>query len=180
MSLLDQSITDYVMNQGMWGLGSGDILDQTGAKVGSTRRKMLPMLTEIELMDVNDGIACIMRRKTVGTHRIYSVEDTTGKVLGLTKKGLTTTRHALRMYDPNQKELFKASRTATKWDFSISSPRRRGRTCAFVRKASNWERVLLPGSGFKERYVVHIQDPEVDRLLLIAYAIIIDDTHRGV
>ena len=61
-----------------------------------------------------------------------------------------------------------------RWDFDIKY---QGKKVAEIRKADRWRDVILPGIfNLKDTYAVHILDPSVDRLALLAFTIAIDNS----
>jgi uncharacterized protein YxjI len=120
-----------------------------------------------------------MRRKVLGMTPIYEVRDTTGSLLGRAKRPAVDLRNSMRMYGRNKEELFRARGSAVKRQIIISDSKRKGRACATIRKTGTWEEVSLSGMDIRERYVVHIEDPKTDRLLLLAYAMALDHLVRS-
>jgi uncharacterized protein YxjI len=177
--MLDPSITHYVLDARVWRAGTSDIADQTGTKVGSMKRKVLPTQTEIRFTDSDGSLLCTMRRKVLGMNPIYDVRDTTGSLLGRAKRTAVDLRDSMRMYGSNNEELFRARGSAVKRQIIISDSKRKGKTCATIRKTGTWEGVSLSCTGLKERRVVQIEDPKTDRLLLLAYAMALDHLARS-
>lgn len=179
MSLLDPSTTYYVMSEGVWKRGNGDILDQAGVKIGSTKCTLLPMRTRIELKNPDDTILCTIDTKTVNSRPTYDVKDSGGKLVGRAKRAMLALKGSMRMYGPNDNELYKAEGDVTKRSFIITDSKNRDRVYATIAKTDRWRSVFLPNLKLGNEYVIRIEDLEADRLIVLAYAVIIDKAYHG-
>jgi uncharacterized protein YxjI len=164
----------------VWRVGVGDIEDETGKAVGSMKRRLLPMRTEIQLLDSDGSVLCAVQRKTAGLNPVYDITDGAGKQLARAKKTVGGLKNFMRLHTANHEELLKATGSAIRWEFVISNPKRKGKSCATIRKTVSWERTSESRPDFEEGYVINIEDPETDRLLLLAYAVAISDTGHNV
>ena len=177
-SLLDPLTTHYTLSGKVWKVGIGDMTDQTGNIVGSVKRKTLPTGAKIQLTDSDNAVLCEVRTRTLGLSSVYDITDAAGSQLGRVKKTPVELNGSTRMYNPSRKELLKATGSAIRWEFIISNSKKKDRTCATIRKRGNWERTPVSRPDLDERYAIDIEDPEADRLLVLAYAIVITDaTH---
>ncbi|RDE12244.1 MAG: hypothetical protein C4K47_08495 [Candidatus Thorarchaeota archaeon] len=180
MRLLDPSIMRYILSGKAWKVGAGDIENEAGEAVGSVKRKLLLMRTEIQVLDTDSSVLCAVHRKTTGLNPVYDVTDAAGRQLGRAKRTAGGFKDFMRMYSTDNEELLRATGNAVRWEFVISNPRRGGGDCATITKAGCWERMSHLGPGFVETYVIDIEDPEMDRLLLLAYAIVVSDASLNV
>ncbi|MHA1956675.1 MAG: hypothetical protein ACXADL_17275, partial [Candidatus Thorarchaeota archaeon] len=80
--------------------------------------------------------------------------------------------------DTDEQMIYKAQGGVTKWNFRITAPKDKKRVYAEIKKADKWRDVFAPMFNFKDRYVIHIVDKEAPRLMLLAYAIIIDNVYH--
>ncbi len=152
--------------------------DQTGNIVGSVKRKTLPTGAKIQLTDSDNAVLCEMRRRTLGLSSVYDITDAARSQLARVRKTAVELNGSTRMYNPSRKELLKATGGTMRWEFIISNSKKKNRICATIRKVGNWERTPVSRPDLDERYVIDIEDLEADRLLLLAYAIVItDDSH---
>jgi len=179
VSLLDPSTTYYVMSEKTWKRGSGDILDQAGVKIGSTKCTLLPMRTRIELRSPDDAILCTIDMKTVDSRPIYDVKDSNGNLIGRAKRAILALRDSICMYGPNDSELYWAVGDLTKRNFTITDSKNQDRVYATIAKRDRWQGIILPNLGLGNDYVIHIEDPEANRLIVLAYAVIIDNAYHS-
>ena len=177
MSLLDPTITFYVMHEKAWRFGGGDIYDQHETKVGSMQRKLLSMRAEISLFDSNGELLCVINKKLVSARPIYDVKAPDGRLIGRGKRPMIAFRGSVDMYDADDQLIYKAQGGVTKWNFQITDPDKK-KIWAVIKKADKWRDVFAPGFNFKDRYVISIEDPTADRLMLLAYAIVIDNVYH--
>jgi uncharacterized protein YxjI len=178
MSLLDPTISFYVLHEKSWRFGGGDIYDQHENKVGSMRRKLLSMRAEITLLDPDETPLCVINKKLLSARPIYDVKTPDGELVGRAKRPLIAFRGSVDMYDQNDVHVFKAQGGVTKWNFRITHPKDKKHVFAVIKKADKWSDVFAPGFNFKDRYVIRVEDMNADRLMLLAYAIIIDNVYH--
>ena len=136
------------------------------------------MRAEIQLYDPDDTLLCTINRKLISARPIYDVKTPDGAIVGRAKRPMIAFRGSIDMYDPDDRMVYKAQGGITKWDFRITHPKDKKKVYATVKKADKWRDVLLPAFNFKDRYVIHIEDLDADRLMLLAYAIIIDNVYH--
>ena len=178
VSLLDPTISFYVLHEKSWRFGGGDIYDQQENKVGIMRRKLLSMRAEIQLYEPDETLLCTINKKLISARPIYDVKTPTGELIGRAKRPVIAFRGSIDMYDHNEIHVFKAQGGVTKWNFQIVDPKDKSRVFAVIRKADKWRDVFAPSFNFKDRYVIRVEDLEADRLMLLAYAIIIDNVYH--
>ena len=82
------------------------------------------------------------------------------------------------MYDPEDRLIYKAQGGVMKWNFMITDPKDEKRVYAEIRKGYKWRDIFAPMFNFKDRYVIHMVDPMAPRMMLLAYAIIIDNVYH--
>ncbi|MBD3405626.1 MAG: hypothetical protein GF411_05790 [Candidatus Lokiarchaeota archaeon] len=178
MSLLDPTISFYVMHEKSWKFGGGEIYDQHGNKVGSMKRKLLSMRAEIQLYDPDDTLLCTINKKLLSARPIYDVKLPDDTLIGRAKKPLISFRGSIDMYDADDQQIYKAQGGVTKWNFRITDPEDKKKVYAEIKKADKWRDVFAKGFSLKDRYVIHIEDMDADRLMLLAYAVIIDNVYH--
>jgi uncharacterized protein YxjI len=178
MTLLDPSVQYYVMHEKAWKFGGGEIYDPQGQKIGSMKRKLISMRAEIDLLDFDDSLIATINRKLMSARPIYDVKDPSGNLIGRGKRPMVAFRGSVDMYDANEQMIYKAQGGVTKWNFRITDARDKRRVFAEIKKADKWRDVFAPAFNFKDRYVIHIVDPAAPRLMLLAYAVIIDNVYH--
>jgi len=178
MDLLDPSIEHYVLHEKTWKFGGGEIYNPQGEQVGIMRRKLLSMRAEIHLLNIDETPLCIINKKLMSARPIYDVKTPTGELIGRGKKPLIAFRGSIDMYDPDENMIYKAQGGVTKWNFKITHPKDKNMVYAEIKKGDKWRDVFAPAFNFKDRYVIHILDRNAPRLMLLAYAIIIDNVYH--
>lgn len=178
MSLLDPTIEHYVLHEKVWKFGGGEIYNPQGEKVGVMKRKLISMRAEIKLMNPDESEICIINKKLVSARPIYDVKTPDGELIGRGKRPMIALRGSIDMYDSEDKMIYKAQGGVTKWNFVITDVHDKKRVYAQIKKADKWRDVFAPAFNFKDRYVVHIVDQNAPRLMLLAYAIIIDNVYH--
>jgi uncharacterized protein YxjI len=178
MSLIDPSIEHYVLHEKAWKFGGGDIYNPQGEKVGSMKRKLISMRAEIELRNPDDSAVCIINKKLVSARPIYDVKTPEGELIGRGKRPMIAIRGSIDMYDADDKMIYKAQGGVMKWNFTITDPDNKNKVYAEIKKSDKWRDVFAPAFNFKDRYVIHVTDPMAPRMMLLAYAIIIDNVYH--
>jgi uncharacterized protein YxjI len=178
MTLLDPSVNFYVLHEKIWKFGGGEIFDENGNKIGSMKRKLVSLRADIEIYDLDGSLLCIINRKLVSARPIYDVKMPDGTIVGRAKRAMIALRGSIEMYDANERPIYKAQGGVMKWDFDISDAEDKNKVYAVIKKADRWRDVFAKAFSFKDRYVVHIEQPDTDRLMLLAYAIIIDNVYH--
>jgi uncharacterized protein YxjI len=178
MSLLDPTITFYVLHEKSWKFGGGEIYDQEGIQVGSMKRKILSMRAEISLLDPDGTLLCTINKKLMAARPIYEVKRPDGTLVGRGKRPMIAFRGSVDFYTPQEEHIYKAQGGVTKWNFEITDPKDKKKVYAVIKKADKWRDVFAPAFNFKDRYVIRIEDLDADRLMLLSYAIIIDNVYH--
>jgi uncharacterized protein YxjI len=178
MDLFDPSIEYYVMHEKAWKFGGGDIFNPQGEKIGSMKRKLISMRAEIELRNVDDSPVCIINKKLMSARPIYDVKTPHGELIGRGKKPLISFRGSIDMYDHEDRLVYKAQGGIMKWNFRITDPKDKNKVYAEIKKGDKWRDIFAPMFNFKDRYVIHIVDPLAPKMMLLAYAIIIDNVYH--
>jgi uncharacterized protein YxjI len=178
MGLLDESIEHYVLHEKAWKFGGGDIYNPQGEKIGVMKRKLLSMRAEIRLEEQDGTVLCIINKKLLSARPIYDVKLPDDTLIGRAKKPLVAFRGSIDWYDSDNKMLFKAQGGVMKWNFRITDPKDKKKVYAEIKKGDKWRDVFGVDFSFKDRYVIHIVDKEVPRLMLLAYAVIIDNVYH--
>ncbi len=178
MSLLDPSIEYYVLHEKTWKFGGGEIYNPQGEKVGVMKRKLISMRAEIKLMNADESEICVINKKLVSARPIYDVKTPDDELIGRGKRPMIAFRGSIDMYDSEDKMIYKAQGGVTKWNFSITDADDKNNIYAEIKKADRWRDVFAPAFNFKDRYVIHILNPNAPRLMLLAYAIIIDNVYH--
>ena len=178
MTLFDPSIEYYVLHEKAWKFGGGEIYDPQGNKVGLMKRKLISMRAEIRLEEVDETPVCLIHKKLVSARPIYDVKSPDGELIGRGKRPLVAFRGSVDMYDADDNMIYKAQGGVTKWNFTITDPKDKKKVYAEIKKADKWRDVFAPAFNFKYRYVINILDPDAPRMMLLAYAIIIDNVYH--
>ena len=178
MNLLDPSIEYYVMNEKAWKFGGGEIYNPQGEKVGLMKRKLISMRAEIRFEELDETPICIINKKLMSARPIYDEKTPDDQLIGRGKLPMIALRGSIDMYDADDKMIYKAQGGVMKWNFTITDANDKNKVYAEIKKADRWRDVFAPAFNFKDRYVIHILDPQAPRLMLLAYAIIIDNIYH--
>ncbi|MHA2059817.1 MAG: LURP-one-related/scramblase family protein [Candidatus Ranarchaeia archaeon] len=172
--LLNPANMYYLFKEKIWDWGSGDILNERGEIVGKMRRIILSLRADIELQEPDKTPIAKVRRKIIALRPQFDVVDMQDNILGLTKqKLLAIFRPEIWMENPQGQEIYRAKGNFMRWNFDIKSG---GELVAQIRKADRWRDVFLGGVfDFSDSYAIHILNPDVDRLALLAFTIAIDN-----
>ncbi len=178
MNLLDPTITHYVMHEKTWKFGGGEILDTDGNVIGRMKRKIMSLRSEIQLQNADETPICIISKKLAAVRPIYDVKTLDEQLISRAKKPMISFRGSVDLYDPEDNLIMKAQGGVTKWNFEIRHPQDKKKVYAVIKKGDKWRDVFAPMFNFKDRYVIHVVDPAIDRLTLLTYAIIIDNVYH--
>ena len=178
MGLLDPSIEHYVLHEKAWKFGGGEIYNPLGEKVGLMKRKLISMRAEIRLEELDETPICLIHKKLISARPIYDVKTPDNELIGRAKRPMIAFRGSIDMYDADDKKIYKAQGGVTKWNFRITDPKDKKKVYAEIKKADRWRDVFAPMFNFKDRYVIHIVDMDAPRLMLLAYAVIIDNVYH--
>jgi uncharacterized protein YxjI len=178
MSLLDPTVSFYVMHEKAWRFGGGDIYDQHENKIGHMTRKILSLRAEIQLFEPDGTLLCTINKKLMAARPIYEVKAPDGTLIGRGKRPMIAFRGSVDFYSPQEEHIYKAQGGVMKWNFQITDPKDKKKVYAVIKKADKWRDVFAPAFNFKDRYVIHLEDLDADRLTLLAYAVIIDNVYH--
>ena len=153
-------------------------IKKKGEKIGIMRRKLISMRAEIQLLNMDETLLCVINKKLMSARPIYDVKTPTDELIGRGKKPLVAFRGSVDMYDSEEKMIYKAQGGVTKWNFKITDPHDKKKVYAEIKKGDKWRDVFAPAFNFKDRYVIHILDQNAPRLMLLAYAVIIDNVYH--
>jgi uncharacterized protein YxjI len=178
LSLLDPSNDYYVLHEKTWKFGGGDIYNTDGERIGIMKRKMISMRDEIQLLNQDETEVCTINKKLMSARPIYDVKTPDGVLIGRAKRPMIALRGSIDWYDAEDNILLKAQGGIKKWDFRITDPKDKKLIYAEIKKGDRWRDVFAPMFDFKDRYVIHITDPNIPRVMLLAYAVIIDNVYH--
>ena len=124
MDLLDPSIEHYVLHEKAWKFGGGEIYNPQGEQIGIMRRKLISARQEIQLLNTDETLLCVINKKLMSARPIYDVKTPSGELIGRGKKPMIAFRGSVDMYDPDENMIYKAQGGITKWNFRITHPQR--------------------------------------------------------
>ncbi len=162
-------------------IGSGEVLDEQGARLGQLHRVTVDTGGKIELKD-NDGTkVCEIRKKIGPIENIYELNDGAGKNLVRIKKAITSNiKRTLRLETGDNKRLFVAIGKTLGCNYVIFDGS--GNEVAGVNKLGMREEVLDKGAFvIKKKFSLHINDAyvgKVDARQLVGFVIAIEDISR--
>jgi hypothetical protein len=167
-----------VIHEKDWKSGSGEICDPQGEVIGLMKKKHISVKTEIQLLNPDKTIVFTISRKSLDSDFYYDVKTTSGELIGRGKKGAVSIGKLPDMYDSKKVQIYKAESGATKRSFKVIDPEDKTKIYAEIENSDKWQDIFAPEFNFKNRYVIHIVDANTPRLLLLAYAVIINDTYH--
>ncbi|MHA1712652.1 MAG: LURP-one-related family protein, partial [Candidatus Ranarchaeia archaeon] len=134
--LLNPNNMYYVIQEKVWKLGGGDILNEKGQLLGRMHRVILSLRADIELEEPDGTKIAKIRRKIISLRPRYDILDMNDNLLGCTQqKLLAIFRPKIWMEDPQGREVYVAQGNFMRWDFDIKY---RGTKVAEIRKADRW------------------------------------------
>jgi uncharacterized protein YxjI len=164
MDLLDKKIDTYLLQKRSW-KSDCVIFNPKGEKIGIVKHKRISIKEEIQLLNLDRTVLCIINKKLIDTRSIYEVRTPTGEMIGRGKER-GTIRRSVDMHDSKGNIIYKTQGGAIKSSFQIIHPDDENKIYAETKR------------DIKNHYVIHIVDPSESRLLLLVYAIIIYDIYR--
>ncbi len=173
MNLLDPAITHYVVREKSYKLSGGEIFDKDGNKLAIIKRKLLALKAEIRLEELDESPLCFIHKKSFSARPIYDVKTPDGVLIGCAKRPLIAFRGSIDMYNADDKIIYKARGGVSKGKIRIMDPKDKKNVYAEIKRSDGCRDI-----NFKDRYAIHVVDPDVDRLMLLAYAIIIDNVYH--
>ena len=179
MSLLDSSVEYYVVQKKSWEFGSAAVYNLSGEKIGVIKYKSLPMRTTISLEESDGKLLCIINRLSIGETPIYDVKDPDDTIIARVKVSLTEANTTVSMYDTDDKEIFKTWSGITQGRLEIYNPNDKERVYAIIERTDKVGNLSQSVFEFKDKYEISIMDSSVDRIMLLSYALIIDNLFQN-
>ena len=173
--LFDPRRSGYVIHEKTWDWGWGDILDETGQKIGSMERKILSLRAEIRLRELDGTLTAKIHRKIVAIRPTYEIKDANDRIIGkIEKKLLSVWRPKLFLQDGSGNKLLQIKGNLLRWDFNIVDMH--GNQVGTVKKMDKWHDVFFGGGMFdrSDKYALRIHSSH-DRRLVVAAVISIDN-----
>jgi uncharacterized protein YxjI len=178
VNLLNPSIEHYTIHEKVWESGSSEICNPQGVIIGKVKKKRISMKTEIQLLDHDETVICIISKKSIESVPIYDVKTPSGELIGHGKKAVVSNGKIADMYDSEENHIYKAVNGVTKRNFKVIDPKNKNTVYAEIESGNKWRDIFTPEFNFKNRYVIHIVDSSAPRLMLLAYAIIVTDAYH--
>jgi uncharacterized protein YxjI len=174
-SLFDPRRNGYVIHEKTWDWGSGDILDESGQKIGYMDRKILSLRAEIKLTEINGTMAAKIHRKIVAIRPTYEIKTPQDQIIGKIEKKLLSFRPKLHVLDASGNKLLELKGNFVGWDFVIKDMRS-GNEVGTVKKLDRWRDVFFSGGWFdrSDKYALKING-DIDRRLVVGAVIAIDN-----
>lgn len=175
-SLFDQSRSYYVLKEKYWDWGSGPILDEQGNEIGRMHRKLLSLRAKIEFHELDGTISAEIHRKLIAIKPTYDLKDGDDNLLArLSKTIFSVFRPKFYLEDANKNRIMIAQGKFMGFNFNVNDMN--GKLLGTINKADKWRDIFLGGVfDFKDTYALKIEDPNVDRRLLLGFVIAIDNT----
>jgi len=180
--LFDLNRNYYILKEGYWDWGSGEILDQNNQTIGRMHRKIFSIRKKVELTEVDGSISATIHAKLISARGAQDLKDPQGNLIArIKKKILSFFRPKFFLEGPDGKRWYEAQGKFMGWSYKIKDLAT-GKIVAEVEKADRWRDVFLSGlMDFKDTYALKILDNETDRRILLGFVLSIDnvlhDTH---
>ncbi|MHA1338457.1 MAG: LURP-one-related family protein [Promethearchaeota archaeon] len=174
--LFDPSRNFYILKEKYWDWGSGPILDEQGNEIGKMHRKLLSLRARIDFMELDGTISASIHKKIISIKPTYDLKDAAGNQLARLKKTFWSfIRPKFYLEDPQGNKIMEAQGKFMGFDFTITDMN--GKLIGTIKKADRWRDVFLGGIfDFADTYALKVEDPNVDRRLLLGFVIAIDNT----
>jgi uncharacterized protein YxjI len=174
--LFDINRNYYVLKEGYWDWGSGDILDDSGNIIGTMRREIFSIRKRIDLLELNGTVAASIHEKIITARGAQDLKDPQGNLIARIKKKILTFLHPkFYLEDPLGNRWFEAVGNFMGWSFQVSDLST-GKIVAEIDKADRWRDVFLGGLfDFKDTYALNILDNTTDRRILLGFVLSIDN-----
>lgn len=184
--LFDPAREYYVLHEKFWDWGSGDILDETGRVIGKMHRRWFSLRAKIELQEPDGKLRAVLNRKIWSIRQTYDLKDKHERLLGRFRRAILAIIHP-KVYLENVggDKVLEARGNFIRWDYQIVDVVD-GHLVAEIRKLDRWRDVFLGGVfDFADKYGVRIYDPDIDRRLVLGFALAIDNSihdsrHHGI
>lgn len=174
--LFDPSRKYYVLQEKYWDWGSGPIMDEKGQEIGKMHRKILSLRAKIEFLELDGTISAAIHKKLVAIKPTYDLKDQNDQMIARLRKTFWSFIHP-KFYLENLQgqNIMTAQGKFMGWDFTVYD--NAGKLIGTINKTDRWRDVFLGGIfDFKDTYALKIEDPSVDRRLLLGFVIAIDNT----
>lgn len=174
--LFDPSRDMYVLKEKYWDWGSGPILDAEGNEIGKMHRKIFSLRSKIELMEPDKTVKAAIHKKLIAIKPTFDLKDTGGNQLArISKTFWSFIRPKFYLQNPEGEKIMQAQGKFMGFNFTVSDMNEN--LIATIKKADKWRDVFLGGlMDMKDTYALKIEDPDVDRRLLLGFVIAIDNT----
>jgi len=174
--LFDPSRNFYILKEKYWDWGSGPITDEKGLEIGKMHRKFFSLRQRIEFEELDGTISAYIHKKIIAVKPTYDLKDGDGNQLARLKKTFFSfLRPKFYLQDPTGRKIMIAQGKFMGWDFIVTDGT--GKLIGTIKKADRWKDVFLKGLlDFSDTYALKVEDPNVDRRLLLGFVIAIDNT----
>lgn len=174
--LFDPSRSAYVLKEKYWDWGSGPILDEQGNEIGKMQRKIFSIRQKIEFVELDGSISASIHKKIISIKPTYDLKDAEENQLARLKKTFWSfIRPKFYLENPQGEKIMIAQGKFMGFNFTVTDPE--GNLIGTIKKADRWKDVFLGGIfDMKDTYALKIEDPNVDRRLLLGFVIAIDNT----
>ncbi|MHA1821773.1 MAG: LURP-one-related family protein [Promethearchaeota archaeon] len=175
-SLFDPSRNYYILQEKYWDWGSGPIMDEKGQKIGEMHRKVFSLRAKIEFRELDGTVSAAIHKKIIAIKPTYDLKDPQENLLArLSKTVFSVFRPKFYLENPQKEKIMVAQGKFGGFSFTVTDMQ--GNLLATIEKADKWRDIFLGGVfDFKDTYAVRIENPNVDRRLLLGFVIAIDNT----
>ena len=173
MSLLDPTIEHYVLDKSKWKVDRSIILNSEGKKIGEISRKNLSFKLGINLEEPSGEIVCTINGKLTDGRHVYNVILPDSVVAGSIQVVAKSFKDAISIYNAEGETIFNVHSRPKTWHFDIHHPDDMTKIFAIIKKEKKFRKNFSSSINFKDRYVIDVIDSSMDRLMLLACAIII-------
>jgi len=173
--LFDINRNYYVLKEGYWDWGSGDILDEKNQIIGKMKRIILSIRRRVELLEVDGTVSATIHAKIFSARGAQDLKDPQGNLIARIKKKIFSIfRPKFFLEDVNGKRYFEAQGKFMGWSFKVTDMS--GNLIAEIEKADRWRDIFLGGLfDFKDTYALRILDNTTDRRILLGFVLSIDN-----
>jgi len=174
--LFDINRNYYVLKEGYWDWGSGDILDERGQPIGRMHRKIFSLRRKVELMELDGTVKATIHAKIVSARGAQDLKTPDGELIARIKKAfLSVFRPKFYLESPDGEKWYEAQGKFMGWSYKVTNFKT-GELIAEIEKADRWRDVFLGGMfDFKDTYALRIHDNKTDRKILLGFVLSIDN-----
>ncbi|MBD3340705.1 MAG: zinc-ribbon domain-containing protein [Candidatus Lokiarchaeota archaeon] len=174
--LFDLNRNYYILKEGYWDWGSGDILDKDGNVIGKMKRKILSIRRKVELRELDGTVAATIHAKLISARGAQDLKDPEGNLIArIKKKILTLFKPKFYLEDPEGNRWYEAVGNFMGFSFKVKDLSS-GEIIAEIEKADRWRDIFLGGMfDFKDTYALRIHDNTTDRRILVGFVLSIDN-----